>query len=291
MSSRRQPTKSTLTGVFALVFAFLATFAMVAADRAEAANPCTPGNTYTANVVLFDTPMVFNRLGAQNPNWMMYALARDVIQVDPATGLPVPGFVPSSDLTVLQPGAVTLRPDKRPRPLVLRIPEDSCLEINFKNLLDPVPNPFNPAPPNVPNALPVDIVDINPALINNNQVVGRYAGVHVQGMQLVSSDTGNAIDADGSNVGAQGVIGAAAIKSGVVDHGQTIRYTLYAEHEGAFLLTNQGATFGGEASGGNVGVGDFGTVIVQPKGARIYRSAVTEEEFRLDRTTRFRVIF
>ena len=36
--------------------------------------------TYTANVVVFDTSMIFNRLGAQNPNWIMYALRRDVIQ-------------------------------------------------------------------------------------------------------------------------------------------------------------------------------------------------------------------
>jgi hypothetical protein len=249
--------------------------------RAEAVNPCTTAPTYTANVVLFDTPMVFNRLGAQNPNWMMYALARDVVAIDPVTGARVAGFIPSSNLALLTAGEVALRPDKRPRPLVLRMPAESCLQINFKNLLDPVPNPFNPALA-VPNALPNDIVDINPNanLVNNNQVVGRYAGVHVQGMQLVSSSTGNAIDADGSNVGAQGdIIGP--IKGGLVDHGQTITYTLYAESEGAFLLSNQGATFGGEASGGNAGVGAFGMVAVQPKGARIYRSQVTDEEFRL----------
>jgi hypothetical protein len=84
MCSFRQPRKSTLTGLVALVFALFAAFAMVTADEAEAANPCTPTNTYTANVVLFDTPMVFNRLGAQNPNWMMYALARDVVALDPS---------------------------------------------------------------------------------------------------------------------------------------------------------------------------------------------------------------
>ncbi|MDH3798304.1 MAG: hypothetical protein OES70_06680, partial [Desulfobacterales bacterium] len=35
---------------------------------AKAADPCTIDNTYTADVVLFDTPMFFNRLGAHNPN-------------------------------------------------------------------------------------------------------------------------------------------------------------------------------------------------------------------------------
>ena len=173
MNAFRQQKKH--VGSIALIFAFLAAFALVSAGGAEAADPCTTGNTYTANVVLFDTPMVFNRLGAQNPNWMMYALARDVVALNP-DGTRNTAIIPSSDLTLLQPGAVALRPDKRPRPLVLRIPAESCLEINFKNLLDPVPNPFNPAPGEIPNPLPVDIVDVNPLLIKNNQIVGRYAG-------------------------------------------------------------------------------------------------------------------
>ena len=34
----------------------------------------------TANVVVLDSPTVFNRLGAQNPNYIVYALRRDVVQ-------------------------------------------------------------------------------------------------------------------------------------------------------------------------------------------------------------------
>ena len=52
---------------------------------AEAQVAC--GQTITANVVVLDNPTVFNRLGAQNPNWITYALKRDVVQMLPG-GLP-----------------------------------------------------------------------------------------------------------------------------------------------------------------------------------------------------------
>ena len=41
--------------------------------------------TITANVVVLDNPTIFNRLGAQNPNWMMYALKRDVVHKSSAS--------------------------------------------------------------------------------------------------------------------------------------------------------------------------------------------------------------
>jgi hypothetical protein len=60
-------------------------------------------------------------------------------------------------------GKVELRPDKRPRPLVVRSVAGSCLTVNFTNLLAPVANPNNPrqgadtlgnAEPNVNTANP-----------------------------------------------------------------------------------------------------------------------------------------
>ena len=83
---------------------------------AQAAPYCDASNTITANVVVLDNPTVFNRLGAQNPNWITYALKRDVIAVDSVTRLPT-GDVAGTNLTA---GNVELRPDKRPRPLVVR---------------------------------------------------------------------------------------------------------------------------------------------------------------------------
>src|SRR5215813_2440095 len=82
----------------------------------------------TANVVALDQVFFYNRLGAQNLGGMIYALRRDVI--DNITNRP------ESQGGVLSPGRVQLRPDKRPRPLVLRMNVHDCLTINFQNLLN-----------------------------------------------------------------------------------------------------------------------------------------------------------
>jgi hypothetical protein len=55
----------------------LAGFCVLFGTAAQAAVQCT--STITANVVVLDNPTVFNRLGAQNPNWITYALRRDVV--------------------------------------------------------------------------------------------------------------------------------------------------------------------------------------------------------------------
>ena len=79
-----------------------------AGKNAYAAVSCT--DTITANVVVLDSPTVFNRLGAQNPNWITYALERDV--VNKTTGVPCSQGACAA-------GNVELRRDKRPRPLVI----------------------------------------------------------------------------------------------------------------------------------------------------------------------------
>ena len=43
------------------------------------AQTCDDKNTVVADVVAIDMPMVFNRLGAQNVNWQMYALRHDLV--------------------------------------------------------------------------------------------------------------------------------------------------------------------------------------------------------------------
>src|SRR4029079_8864988 len=82
----------------------------------------TCNRTITADVVALDQVFFWNRLGALQPQGMMYALRRDVVACDG-----------TSNLT---PGNVQLRPDKRPRPLVLRMNVGDCLTINFQTLLD-----------------------------------------------------------------------------------------------------------------------------------------------------------
>ncbi|HSP79425.1 MAG TPA: hypothetical protein VLQ93_12895, partial [Myxococcaceae bacterium] len=214
----------------------------------------TCARTHTANVVVLDQPLMFNRLGAQNVNGIVYALRRDVINQD--TGLPL------TRGGAAVPGRVTLRPDKRPRPLVLRAAEGDCLQVNFTNLLTPLANP---------RQAPALINDLPFNLQIDDQVADRTAGFTVSGMQLV-----NGIADDSSFVGNNG--------NSLVAPGQSATYTWFAEKEGAFLVTSDGATFGGEGTYGNGANGMFAAITVQPRGAGFYRSQVTEEELRLATT-------
>lgn len=105
--------------------------------------------TIKANVVALDQVIMFNRLGAVNPNGMIYALKQDIVAIDPALGLVA--------------GNVRLRSDKRPRPIVLRMNSGDCLRISFTNLLSSTPGSDQPAT--------------------------RSAGIHVNGMELVNGIT------------------------------------------------------------------------------------------------------
>ncbi|HEX8721893.1 MAG TPA: LamG-like jellyroll fold domain-containing protein, partial [Pyrinomonadaceae bacterium] len=120
----------------------------VAAQPGTRVQPPAGSRLVTADVVALDQVIVYNRLGAINPAGMMFALRRDVVPVDPAKGI--------------VPGNVQLRPDKRPRPLVLRMNVGDRLQINFQNLLSPSP-------------------------ADDNQPATRTAGVHVVGLQLVNN--------------------------------------------------------------------------------------------------------
>ncbi|HEY6612606.1 MAG TPA: hypothetical protein VIZ86_15935, partial [Pseudomonas sp.] len=197
-----------------------------------------------ANVVAIDQPLMFNRLGAQNVNGMIFALRRDVVDKN---------NVPLHKGGSATPGEVMLRPDKRPRPLVLRVAEGDCLTVNLQNLLTLNANPRN--------------ADV-PELDINDQVTSRHVGFKVTGLQAV-----NGIGDIASHAGLN--------QSSLLAPGSSRSYTLYAEREGAFVVSSDGATFGGEAPGGNISNGLFGQVVVLPKGARSYRSTVTEEELRL----------
>src|SRR5512145_2009640 len=226
--------------------------ALLLSTQVAAAITCA--RTLTADVVAFDQPLMFNRLGAANVNGMMYALKRDV--VNKSTLVP---------LTVNAAGAVAgqvmLRPDKRPRPLVLRVAAGDCLNVTLTNLLAPVANPNNAIPNSVP---PFNIVV-------DEQVADRHVGFHVTGMQLRVDITD-----DSSMVGR-----VVTDPGSLVPVGGTKTYRLFAEKEGAFLAQSLGGPFGSDATQGNSANGLFGQVIVEPKASKIYRSVVTEEEMRL----------
>jgi hypothetical protein len=101
-----------------------------------------------AHVVALDQIFFWNRLGAVQPQGMIFALRHNV--------------VPTDGSGVLRPGRVRLRADKRPRPLVLRMNVGDCLQVDFQNLLNPTP-------------------------VDEEQPATRTASVHVAGLQLVNS--------------------------------------------------------------------------------------------------------
>ncbi|MCM2334307.1 MAG: hypothetical protein NDI82_10215, partial [Anaeromyxobacteraceae bacterium] len=227
--------------------------ALLAAAPAEAAVSCA--RTIQADVVVLDQPLMFNRLGSQNINGIIYALRRDVVDL---TGRPL------GQGGVATAGGVALRPDKRPRPLVLRVAAGDCLTVNFQNLLAPVANA---------NRAPIDgqvfaLAGGTGEPLAADQVADRMAGFHAQGLEALTS-----IVDDASMVGLN--------PSGLVPPGGSLTYRWYAPREGAYLVTSFGATFGGEGTGGNSSQGMFAVVNVEPPGAAFYRSQVTEEELRL----------
>jgi hypothetical protein len=139
------------------------------------------------------------------------------------------------------PGNVQLRATKRPRPLVLRANEGDCLEVTFTNLL-------------------------SPTRPNNNSTFTRKASMHVNGLDYVRGAGSD----DGANVGRNASTLAAP--------GETRTYKWYAAKEGQYLMYSMGAPVGGEGDGGQPDLGLFGTVNVEPKGARWYRSQVTAQQ-------------
>src|SRR6185503_7132505 len=132
-------------------------------------------------------------------------------------------------------GNVRLRPDKRPRPIVLRMNSGDCMRITFTNLL-------------ASSAL-------------KDQPATRTAGVHVIGMELLN------IGSDGSNVGTNP-------PSLVAPNGSAV-YTFTASREGNSLMYSTATTTGGEGDGGTLAEGLFGSVNVEPRGAEWYRSQLT----------------
>lgn len=253
-----------------------------------------PQSALEADVVAIDHPIVFNRLGAQNVNWMMYALRHDVIDLKTKKTL---DYTRTGEKLFARARrnsfsrGIALRPDLRPRPLVLRVAAEGYLKVRFTNLLqvDAGPHPktsdhfSNQANPfdSYPDPLPgidhpmehaskdaLGTPDKDKLFHIDDQVASRWVGFHPQGLELVRS-----ISDDSSYVGKN--------SNSLVEPGETREYCFYAPHEGAYLVSSDGAVFGGEGTAGNSGVGLFAAVTVQPKKAHFYRAQVTEEEMRL----------
>lgn len=210
---------------------------------AAAATGATCERTIKADVVAFDQPYMFNRLGAARPGGMIYALRGDV---QPITG------------NTLSAGNVQLKAYKRARPIALRANVGDCLKIKFSNYLKAPRDgnlylPTTTTPPQPGAAINPDLA---PATLT--------AGIHVNGMQMADS-----ISSDSSFVGGNA--------NSLVAPNQSTTYTLYATAEGTFLLYSMGAPM----RTGQITAGLFGAINVQPKGAEWYRSQVTEADMKL----------
>lgn len=198
--------------------------------------------TFRADVVALEQPWMWNRMGAAQPQGMMYALQRDVVSLDtPQDEYGSDQVGPDQEL---KPGHVRLRSDKRPRPIVLRMNVGDCMEVHFTNLLSPMAE----------------------TVIAPIQTMTRDVGFHPAGLNLVDS-----INADGSWVGANpGPTGSMARP------GETKVLKFYASAEGEFMIHSHF-----DHSNGQLDNGLFGMVTVQPEGAEWYRSQVTEQDLKL----------
>jgi len=248
-------------------FAAAITLTVAALTLAPAAQAQSCSRMLTADVVAIDMPLMFNRLGAQNINGMMYALRRDVIDIRNDKPLTAGGSA--------SPGKVALRPDKRPRPLVLRMGAGDCMTIKLENLLS-YANPFKVGATKKADdicAVGPDVSDTTRSdmpfnCFNDDQVAERQISLRFQGTELV-----NDIGDDGSNVGKN--------SSSLVGPGYSTTYTIYAPFDGAFLGVSYGGTVGGEGLGGQTASGLWAVLNVNPKDSAFYRSAVTQEEMEL----------
>ncbi|HEU4886772.1 MAG TPA: hypothetical protein VFV49_02725, partial [Thermoanaerobaculia bacterium] len=230
------------------------------AQQDECANPVK------AKVYAIDQPFFLNRLGAMMPEGMVFALARDVVTLDQSkcqSGQYCPKYA--------------LRPGKRPRPLVLRVNQGQCLQIEFTNHLSELVAPV----PGI--CLKTGTVDGKTVCVERVQPATRHASIHVAGMQMVE-----AISDDGSFVGVNNGPPCAGNKAGdttpcgsLAAPGGTITYLLRATHQGTFLLNSEGAAWGGlnqPNDGAQVTAGLFGAVHVEPPKSIWLRSQITHDE-------------
>ncbi len=205
---------------------------------ASGAVTCTPANTVTAQIAALDQPLMLNRYGASLPQGQIFALVSDLV--------PISG-------TTLSPGNVRLRPDKRPRPLVLRVPQKFCLQVTLFNYLGP-----------------------SNSALGTFQPATNEASFHVNGLNPVKTIADDGTLA-GANTPMSGIL-CNTLNAGCTTTSMT--YTLYAAEQGTFFAHTMAARNGDcNNCGGQLTVGLFGSVNVEPPGAEVYRSQVSQSDF------------
>src|SRR5436305_10580637 len=196
--------------------------------------PCR--RTISAAVVALAQPIMLNRLGAAIPDGLVFALKRD---------------------TQLGPNRqVQLKPDKRPRPLVLRANVGDCVKVTLTNAI-PTTN--------------FGTTKVQPPA--NAKTGTEEVSLHIQGMEWATGPGD-----DGSFVGQNNSSLASASPAPSPLPPQTQTYALFAKEEGTFLMYTMGDT---STLGGQLGRGLFGSFNVEPTGAEWYRSQVSADDLLL----------
>ncbi len=226
------------------------------------------GEIVRAYVVAMEQSYDYNRYGARNSNGLIYALRRDVVKSeDDDNDVAIP-LTESAEDAVLA-GEVRLRKAKRARPLVLRVRQGDILEVHFTNLIGTseesgqrLEDPQNPG-----HFVPAD----------KEELATRDASFHVNGLELTRENLLNGkivggIRGLGVNVGRN--------PTSTVKPGETIVVRYLAQAEGTYFLHSMADPVGGEGYGGQVGLGLFGAINVEPPCSRWYRSQVSEADMK-----------
>ncbi|MEL1264502.1 hypothetical protein [Pseudoxanthomonas putridarboris] len=214
--------------------------------RQEQPGAWTPKRVVTADVVAINQPLVYNRFGSLNPWGMVYALRGDL--ADPAAG----------------PGEARLKPERRPRPLVLRVAEGDELRIRFQNLLADVQWVDGQAVcDSGAEGGEAEANSIKDFTLPHppNDPCNRRAGIAVVGLAPI----------DGNDPVQTGLVSPAPGDAAV-------EYRYKAQKAGSYFFSSLAAIAGGEGNGGSLTHGLFGMVIVEPAGSRYYRSQVLKAD-------------
>ena len=264
-----------------------------------------------AEVVALEQAIVLNRYGAFNPSGMLFALKQDVVLSDgtplnDSTLKDAPGNVKLRDDK--RPRPLVLRANEG----------DCLEVRFHNLLMPAIPDERARGPEQYDGKVPGHMEDpsgvvyptkdgktgrelVKATAISNDWPHTRIASFHVNGLEYVpvpredcpvsTMERQWVCGMDGDNVGLnRGLVntgGNPAIESirpqleqqgTLVKPGQSALYRYRAAREGTYFAYSAGATVGGEGDGGQLGMGLFGAVNVQPKGSKWYRSQVTHRD-------------
>ncbi len=266
-----------------------------------------------AEVVALEQAIVLNRFGAFNPSGMLFALKQDVVL---SNGTPLneeniktaPGNVRLREDK--RPRPLVLRVNEGDclevrfhNLLMPAVPDERTRgpEQYGGNIPGHLEDASGVVYPTKDGRTGRELVKAT--AISNDWPHTRVASFHVNGLEYVPISKAECplstkaqpwiCGTDGDNVGLnRGVVnigdGSGLMsehdkkelenQGTLIEPGQHAIYRYRAVREGTYFAYSTGATVGGEGDGGQLGMGLFGAVNVQPKGSRWYRSQVSHQD-------------